>query len=76
MSAAVENPAPALPDYVLDPNAVLKDTAEWRYGKAPDYNNTRSVFERSNVPFSLSLSLSSHPLLFSLLSTLIPNQPK
>ena len=63
MSAAVEDLTPALPDYVLDPNAVLKDTAEWRYGKAPDYSNTRSVFERSNVP---SLSLSSHRLLFSL----------
>lgn len=38
---------PALPDYLLDPNAVLKDTANWRYGKAPDYSNTRKVFNES-----------------------------
>lgn len=41
------NMAPGLPDYVLDPNAVLKDTAAWRYGRAPDYSNTRRVFEES-----------------------------
>ncbi len=29
---------PVLPDYLLDPNAVLGDKiASWRYGKAPDY---------------------------------------
>ena len=38
----------ALPDYLLDPNATLKDeSAEWRYGKAPDYSNTRKVYEQS-----------------------------
>ncbi len=40
-------PPPALPDYLLDPNAVLKDAAEWRYGKAPDYSKTRSVYQQS-----------------------------
>lgn len=40
-------PAPAVPDYLADPNAVLKDTAAWRYGKAPDYSNTRNVYEQS-----------------------------
>ena len=49
MSAAeVESaPPPALPDYLLNPNAVLQDTSKWRYGKAPDYSNTRTVFEKS-----------------------------
>lgn len=47
-SADVQQPpAPAIPDYLSDPNAVLKDTAEWRYGKAPDYSNTRNVYEQS-----------------------------
>jgi hypothetical protein len=50
-SAAVE-PAPAeapgLPDYVLDPNATLKDdSANWRHGRAPDYSQTRKVYEES-----------------------------
>jgi hypothetical protein len=40
--------APVLPDYMLDPNAVLGDnSAEWRYGRAPDYSNTRKVYEQS-----------------------------
>ncbi|KAH8198880.1 hypothetical protein TruAng_006933 [Truncatella angustata] len=43
-SAATET-APALPDYMTDPNAVLGDIeASWRYGKPPDYTNTRRVF--------------------------------
>lgn len=48
--------APGLPDYVLNPNAVLgDDSAKWRYGKAPDYSNTRKVYEQSTHPsFSLS----------------------
>lgn len=37
--------APGLPDYVLDPNAVMGDTANWRYGRAPDYTKTRKVYE-------------------------------
>ncbi|KAK8011329.1 hypothetical protein PG990_010294 [Apiospora arundinis] len=37
-----------LPDYMTDPNAVLKDTnAEWRHGQPPDYSKTRRVFEQS-----------------------------
>ncbi|KAI4210364.1 MAG: hypothetical protein LQ351_006813 [Letrouitia transgressa] len=40
-------PPPALPDYLTDPNAVLKDAVDWRYGKPPDYNNTREVWERT-----------------------------
>lgn len=40
--------AAALPDYVTDPDAVLKDShAKWRYGRAPDYSKTRKVFAES-----------------------------
>lgn len=42
-------PAPALPDYLLNPNAVLNDASEWRYGRAPDYSKTRTVFEQSEL---------------------------
>ena len=47
MATAEVEPAPALPDYLTNPNAVLGDTAEWRYGRAPDYSNTRKVYENS-----------------------------
>lgn len=41
-----ETAAPALPDYVLSPNAVFKDEGvQWRYGRAPDYSKTRKVWE-------------------------------
>lgn len=41
----------ALPDYLTDPDAVLKDKdAKWRYGRAPDYSKTRKVFEESKSP--------------------------
>lgn len=59
-------PAPALPDYLSDPNAVLKDPSKWRYGKAPDYSKTRTVFEQSGrlppiylVAWTLIFALSS-----------------
>ncbi|CCX30407.1 hypothetical protein FPQ18DRAFT_312046 [Pyronema domesticum] len=38
-------PATALPDFLLDPNVVLKDDAEWRYKRAPDYNASNANFE-------------------------------
>ncbi|KAI0410825.1 hypothetical protein F5X98DRAFT_79512 [Xylaria grammica] len=42
--AAEQQPA-AIPDYMTDPNAVLKDVdAEWRYGRPPDYSKTRKYF--------------------------------
>jgi hypothetical protein len=51
-SAPVE--APSLLDYVLDPNATLKDdSSNWRHGRAPDYSQTRKVYEHST-------SISSH----------------
>lgn len=44
-----EEPSPpSLPDYLTDPDAVLKDTeVNWRYGRAPDYSKTRKVFLES-----------------------------
>jgi hypothetical protein len=49
----MSDPAPALPDYVLDPNAVLKDvSAKWRHKKLPDYARTRADYERSEPYFS------------------------
>lgn len=37
----------ATPDYLADPNAVMGDTANWRYGRAPDYSKTRQVWKDS-----------------------------
>lgn len=40
--------APALPDYLASPDAVLGDKeAKWRYGRAPDYSKTRKMFAES-----------------------------
>lgn len=39
----------ALPDYVLDPNAVTNDLdAAWRYNRAPNYSKTRAFFEEGS----------------------------
>jgi hypothetical protein len=50
------DPAPTLPDFYTDPNAVLKDEkAMWRFGKRPDYAKTRKVYaesERIKLPTS------------------------
>lgn len=52
-SADVQQPpaqeaAPALPDYLTNPDAVLGDKdAKWRYGRAPDYSKTRRIFAES-----------------------------
>lgn len=54
MSSPAMEPPPALPDYLTDPNAVLKDAVDWRYGKPPDYNNTREVWERSSYSYILA----------------------
>ncbi|KAL4912139.1 hypothetical protein BDW62DRAFT_206742 [Aspergillus aurantiobrunneus] len=41
---------PDLPDYVLDPNAVLNDTdASWRHGKPPSYTKTREYYEKTKT---------------------------
>ncbi|KAL3418166.1 hypothetical protein PVAG01_09881 [Phlyctema vagabunda] len=47
-----------IPDYCRDPDAVLKDKIKsWRYGRAPDYKNTRKVYhqtkEQDHAPGSL-----------------------
>ncbi|KAH1488155.1 hypothetical protein LV164_006335 [Aspergillus fumigatus] len=40
--------ADALPDYVLDPNAVLNDkAAAWRHGAPPDYSKTGAFYEET-----------------------------
>ncbi|GME24158.1 hypothetical protein GTA08_BOTSDO07581 [Neofusicoccum parvum] len=51
MSAAAPPPPPAdpaaaaLPDYLTDSDAVLKDQGvKWRYGRPPDYSKTRKVY--------------------------------
>ncbi|GES61543.1 pathogen-related protein [Aspergillus terreus] len=42
--------APELPDFVLDPNAVLKDTeASWRHGAPPSYAKTREFYEKTKT---------------------------
>ena len=45
----------ALPDYVLDPNAVLKDSAEWRHKRVPNYDATRADYIRSRLPVFLRI---------------------
>ncbi|KAK0716867.1 hypothetical protein B0T26DRAFT_675278 [Lasiosphaeria miniovina] len=43
-----QSAAPGLPDYVLDADAVLKDTdVKWRYGQAPDYSKTRKMWDET-----------------------------
>ena len=42
--------APSVPDYMLDPNAIVKDNVTWRYGKSPDYSNTRRIYQESQSP--------------------------
>jgi hypothetical protein len=37
-----------MPDYMTDPNAVLKDLeSAWRFGRPPDYSKTRSFYASS-----------------------------
>ncbi|KAK4996223.1 hypothetical protein LTR66_004114 [Elasticomyces elasticus] len=48
VQAPPNEPAPAVPDYLASPNAVLGDEgAQWRYGRAPDYSKTRKVFDET-----------------------------
>lgn len=49
---------PALPDYVLSPNAVFNDEGvQWRYGRAPDYSKTRKVWEEGEYIHSNIIGL-------------------
>ncbi len=49
---APADPTPTLPDYVLDPNAVLKDSeATWRDKRVPDYTKTRAFYRESKSNF-------------------------
>ncbi len=41
---ASEPAATSLPDYLTSPDAVSADDGvQWRFGKAPNYSNTRKV---------------------------------
>lgn len=56
-------PAPVLPDYLTDPDAVLNDSqAKWRYGRAPDYSKTRKVFAESECCVLLPANFVLNPL--------------
>ena len=55
----VDKPSPAVPDFLLDPDAVLKDTGcKWRspFGKPPDYSKTRAYYEESESNNALKKS--------------------
>ena len=43
---ATPPPTAAVPDFMLDPHAVLKDDAKWRHGKVPDYSAARAKYAR------------------------------
>lgn len=46
--------APELPDYATNYDAVLGDEVQWRYGKPPDYSQTRKFWadsEYTSRPF-------------------------
>ncbi|KAF7936913.1 hypothetical protein BELL_0154g00100 [Botrytis elliptica] len=62
-SAHVETPpadTTGLPDYLLDPNAVMKDVdAKWRYNQPPDYTNTRRVWAQTKTQSHTATSLPS-----------------
>ncbi|CAG8584757.1 6375_t:CDS:2 [Cetraspora pellucida] len=36
----------AVPDYMTDKNAVLKDNVDWLHGKAPDYSRANALYEK------------------------------
>lgn len=50
--AAMGSEAEVLPDYLTNPNAVAGDEGvQWRFGKAPDYSNTRRVWAEGKHGF-------------------------
>ncbi|KAG4030150.1 hypothetical protein MFRU_013g01730 [Monilinia fructicola] len=64
MASAQEEPpidsSASLPDYLLDPNAVMKDVdAKWRYNQPPDYTNTRKVWAQTKTQNHAAASLPS-----------------
>ena len=58
--AAATAPAPGVPDYMLSPDAVIKDEATWRHGSAPDYSATRKVWAGSKSHSSIPLEYCRH----------------
>lgn len=55
MVAATAEATPSFPDFLTDPNAVLQDSAPWRYGKAPDYLQQHSGSMGAKLDLSLHL---------------------
>ncbi|KIK51361.1 hypothetical protein GYMLUDRAFT_265867 [Collybiopsis luxurians FD-317 M1] len=52
--------SPNLPDYAVDPDAVLKDkSAKWRFGRIPDYTKTRASYQAGKAMNHLPSSLES-----------------
>ena len=44
-TASMDTETALLPDYLTNPNAVSTDAdVQWRFGKAPNYANTRRVW--------------------------------
>lgn len=57
VEAQPEAAPPALPDYLISPNAVFQDQGvQWRYGKAPDYSKTRKVWEEGESTMERGLA--------------------
>jgi len=41
---------PAIPNYMLDPNAVLRDeNITWRFGKVPDYSAANASYQKGQI---------------------------
>ncbi|PQE24080.1 pathogen-related protein [Rutstroemia sp. NJR-2017a BVV2] len=60
VEAPPADPTAGLPDYLLDPNAVMKDLdAKWRYKQPPDYTNTRKVYAQTKTQNHTAASLPS-----------------
>jgi hypothetical protein len=60
VQAPPAEPAPALPDYLTNPDSVLGDKdAKWRYGRAPDYSKTRKVFQESKSSIATAMHCNS-----------------
>jgi len=44
---------PAIPNYMLEPNAVLRDeNITWRFGKVPDYTAANENYQKGEVTWA------------------------
>lgn len=55
-TAETEQAPPAFPDYMLDPDAVIKDDAAWRSAR-PDYSETRKIWAEGSCQYALKPGL-------------------